>query len=163
MYGRGRPYRLPRAEYTGPKTVAYTICAKDRAPLFTCERIVRDIERILQAEIPKFGCRSPIYCFMPDHLHLMVQGMWDDADLLAPIERIKTRVGILLGMLKAPGKLQTSFYDHIIRTSEDWRRQARYIALNPVRAGLIDDPFEYLFTGVVGEESDVLLLEIFHG
>ncbi len=100
---------------------------------------------------------------MPDHLHLMVQGMSDHADTLTPVEKFKTRGGILLTMLKASGKFQENFYDHIVRSGEDWRGQARYTAMNPVRAGLVDDPMEYPYTGVVGEDRREMLLEIFFG
>ena len=89
--------------------------------------------------------------------------MAENADLLTPVERFKLRGGLRLGTLKAPGKFQTSFYDHIIRTGEDWRAQARYIALNPVRAGIWEDPLEYPFTGVIGEDRREMLLEIFLG
>lgn len=100
---------------------------------------------------------------MPDHIHLFLQGMEEDADLLAPVERFKLRAGIVLRMLKVQGKLQSSFYDHIIRSGDDWRKQAQYIALNPVRAGLIEDPVEYSYTGVVGEDRREMLISLFHG
>lgn len=158
-----RPYRLPREQYRGAKTVAFTLCCEDRVPLFKNEKVVRDLVAILQAEIPKHGCRCPIYCFMPDHIHLLINGLNEDADLLTPIERFKTRAGILLAMLKAPGKLQSSFYDHIVRNSDDWRSQAQYIALNPVRAGFVENPLEYPYTGVIGENRQEMLLSIFHG
>lgn len=143
MASRRRPHRLPREEYVGQKTVSYTLCVEPRVPLFTAARVVESFVAILGEEIAKHRCRVPVYCFMPDHLHLMVQGLEEDSDLLTPMDRLKLRGGILRGMLKLPGKLQSNYYDHIVRSSEDWRHQARYIALNPVRAGLADNPFDF--------------------
>jgi len=38
----------------------------------------------------------------------------------------------------------------VIRKSDDWRRQVAYVLKNPVRAGLVEDPFAYPFTGSIG-------------
>lgn len=48
------------------------------------------------------------------------------------------------------GRWQPNFYDHLIRSGEDWREQAWYIALNPVRAGLVSRFADYPFTGSLG-------------
>jgi len=100
---------------------------------------------------------------MPDHIHLMVQGIQEDADPLTALERIKLRCGILLAMKKVQARLQSSFYDHVIRSGADWKNQARYIALNPVRQGLAEDAIEYPFTGVIGEDRQEMLFEILYG
>ncbi len=155
-----RPPRLPREQYRGLKTISVTINVEQRQPIFTDETLVRRLEEILHEELPKHGCRAPIYCFMPDHLHLMVQGLSDDADILTPVERFKLRAGILLAIMKVPAKLQSGFYDHIVRCGDDWRKQGRYIALNPVRAGLVGDLMAYPFTGVIGEDRREMLLAI---
>jgi hypothetical protein len=53
---------------------------------------------------------------------------------------------------------QGDFYDHIIRSSDDWRQHALYIALNPVRAGLSNSCFDYPFSGSIGMNfQDVVL------
>ena len=158
---RDRIRRLPQESYRGRRTVAYTFCIERRVPVFTNPVLVRALESILVDVIPQSGCRSPIYCFMPDHIHLMVQGMRDDANLLIPAQRFKTRAGIVLHMLKVQGRFQRRFYDHVVRSPKDWRGQARYIALNPVRGGLVENYLDFAFTGVIGSDREAMLREIF--
>jgi putative transposase len=40
---------------------------------------------------------------------------------------------------------QPSFTNHRIRDAEDFARHRDYIPLNPVRAGLVSEPREYLY------------------
>ena len=42
---------------------------------------------------------------------------------------------------------QESFYDHALRKEESLRRVAGYIWDNPVRAGLVEDPLDYPWSG----------------
>ena len=42
---------------------------------------------------------------------------------------------------------QRSFHDRALRSEEDVRQVANYILMNPVRAGLVDEPSEYLLSG----------------
>ena len=74
---------------------------------------------------------------MPDHLHWLFTLR---ADSLARVmQRIKARsarrVDALLGW--APPLWQPGYYDHRLRSDEDVLKQARYLLLNPVRAGLV--------------------------
>ncbi|AIE86059.1 hypothetical protein OP10G_2691 [Fimbriimonas ginsengisoli Gsoil 348] len=41
-----------------------------------------------------------------------------------------------------------------------WKRHAFYILQNPIRAGLVADPYEYPFTGSIGYELAQMLLDI---
>ena len=44
----------------------------------------------------------------------------------------------------APGKVwQDRFWDHIMRNQEDMNRHLDYIHYNPVKHGLVNDPFLY--------------------
>lgn len=109
------------------------------------------------------SCEIPIYCFMPDHLHLMVRGKLEHSNTKAVVDRFKFRTGFWLHTQGLKERLQSSYYDHIIRGSEDWRNQAQYIALNPVRAGLTDDLFDYPHTGCIGMDRTEMLQDIFFG
>jgi hypothetical protein len=68
------------------------------------------------------------------------------ADVVAPV-RLQIR--------RSAGRLwQPQYYDHVLRDEEDTLRVARYIIVNPVRAGLVTSPRDYPFSG-----SDVMPLE----
>ena len=47
---------------------------------------------------------------------------------------------------------QPGFFDHIIRNEKDLRENLNYIALNPVRAGYVTQPYFYPYTGFLCEE-----------
>lgn len=103
-----------------------------------------------------FNCTVQIYCFMPDHLHVLLVGMEDDSDMLAAMTRFKLLSGLWFDRKKLPG-WQGGFHDHIVKGSRDWQNHAWYIAQNPVRAGLVAEPLAYPFTGAIGHDlQDVI-------
>lgn len=103
----------------------------------------------LRRSCEEHDCLCLVYCFMPDHLHVMLRGKSDDANCLAAMNKFKQLSGKLLYRLKLP-KWQDSFYDHVVRGGEDWRGQVTYIAMNPVRSGLVESFLDYPFTGSIG-------------
>lgn len=105
----------------------------------------------------KFECVVPIYCFMPDHLHVMFKGLAASSDALEAMSRFKLISGCWFDRRRLSG-WQENFHDHVVKGHEDWRAHATYIALNPVRAGLVDNAFDYAYTGTIGcDLQDVVL------
>ncbi len=88
-----------------------------------------------------------MYCFMPDHLHLLLKGETHDADLKKFVRIFKQRSGYIFKQKKKCKLWQPSFYDHVVREEEDLLEVARYIILNPVRRGLVDNYKDYPFSG----------------
>jgi REP element-mobilizing transposase RayT len=86
-------------------------------------------------------CFVPIYCFMPDHLHVFFRGTDFDSDPLLAMERFKHFSGSWMQRNRLP-RWQPGFHDTILRYGE-WKRKVRYIAKNPVRAGLVENPFDF--------------------
>lgn len=78
------------------------------------------------------------WVLMPDHCHLLLQLGESDA-LCALVNRIKSRTGRLVNRrLKREGPVwQNGFHEHLLRKEEDLKGVARYIVMNPVRAGLV--------------------------
>lgn len=68
------------------------------------------------------------------------------------MERFKQKSGEWLAVRHPELAWQKDFYDHIVRAKEGYEAKARYIALNPVRAGLATDVYGYPFTGSIGYE-----------
>jgi hypothetical protein len=62
----------------------------------------------------------------------------------------KQRSGFWLPRHRPSVHWQKDFFDHVIRTPEEFDRQARYIADNPVRNGLVAVWSDYPFTGAIG-------------
>ena len=156
---RSKKHRLPAAAYRGQKNVAFTANVEGRRPLFRDAEVVHAMLPILAEQTARFGCLVGIYCFMPDHLHLILCGQRDDADAKAAMDAFKTKTGLWLGANRHGWAWQDGYHDHIIRRGEDWRRQVRYAYLNPVRKGLTDDPSAWPHTGAIGFDLLELMMD----
>lgn len=145
----GRPKRLPRDRYIGERTVAFHVSVEERRNLFTSDEVVGALVERMARAASEFDCVVPIYCFMPDHAHIMFKGLAEHSDLLAAMVKFKSLSGFWLYKLGLPS-LQQDFFDHVMRVGDDWRNHALYIANNPVRAGLANDWSQYPYTGAIG-------------
>lgn len=140
--------RLDQANYQAPSTrAAVTITAADRHPVFVNAAFTEACVVMLceQAERDEIGILG--YCFMPDHLHLLVQ-VAGPTNLIDFVGAFKGRTTRLAWKHELSGRLwQRSFYDHVLRENEDPKVRLRYILDNPVRRGLIAAWHEYPFSG----------------
>ena len=84
------------------------------------------------------------WVLMPDHLHLLLQ-LGEDDDLSGLMNRVKSRIARVVNRHRArTGRLwQDGFHEHLLRRDEDLKEVARYVVLNPVRAGLVRRAAEY--------------------
>jgi putative transposase len=87
------------------------------------------------------------YCFMPDHLHLVVEGTSDQADLQRFVRHAKQRSGYHARRLLLRELWQSSFYDRVLRDAESSMEVIRYVLGNPIRAGLVRCIEDYPFVG----------------
>jgi REP element-mobilizing transposase RayT len=84
---------------------------------------------------------------MPDHVHLLLEGATDDADLREAVRVWKQLVGhAWKSQTKAP-LWQTGFHDRVLREGDDTRAVVRYLLNNPVRAGLVQNAADYRWSG----------------
>ncbi|HEY1381774.1 MAG TPA: transposase [Gemmataceae bacterium] len=157
---RQRPHRLPREHYRGPVAVAITACVQDRHPAFRDPEIVDTFRTLLDTAVTTCRCFVPIYCFMPEHLHLILHGRDDLSDTWAAMVAFKQRSGYWFGRNRPAIHWQGDFYDHVIRADEDLYAQVRYTADNPVRRGLVRVWSEYPYTGAIGVDLRAMLLDI---
>jgi putative transposase len=99
------------------------------------------------------------YCVMPDHVHLLVEGMTESSDLRRFVKLAKQRSGAQYALKHSCALWQEGYHDRVLRTEDDTRVIARYILANPVRAGLVEYPKDYAFSG-----SDLwTMLELLEG
>ena len=98
----------------------------------------------------RYGLCCPIYCCMPDHLHLLWLGLAEGSDQRNAMKYFRRQLNRLLEKLGAV--LQKQPYDHVLRPDERqtaaFAAVVEYIARNPERAGLVgpDKYREYSFT-----------------
>ncbi len=147
MHPRERPHRLPESAYIGRVKVAITCAIARRIPVFNDPRVFQEtLDRLLSA-CGKESVDVLLYCFMPDHLHAILQGRHEASNLLNAMKRFKQSTGFWFSRQTPPIAWQGDYYDHVMRSSEDYEEHCFYILGNPVRAGLTADHFAYPFTG----------------
>jgi putative transposase len=135
---RRKSNRLTPDNYVGPNAYLVTITTQGRAPRFREEMLVLACKESLgKAEVAEHT-EVLAYVFMPDHVHLLIQGT-DDSRLARFMKRFKQVTGFEFKKQTGEVLWQKSYHDHIIRKEEDLNDVASYIAANPVRAGLVSD------------------------
>jgi putative transposase len=97
--------------------------------------------------VQPFGFAVFTYCFMPDHVHLVVCATIESADLRMIMTRWKQRAGYEYKQRTGKHLWQPSYFDHVLRDDEDTHRAMRYVLENPVRKGIVAEFHEYPFSG----------------
>lgn len=87
------------------------------------------------------------FTFMPDHLHLLVQGT-DEGSMLRPFVKLARQRSAVEARRGGFGRLwQDGYFEHTLRADADVVAVAKYIAANPVRAGLVGQAHEWPHSG----------------
>ena len=143
----GRPERLRGFSYTGFHRYSLTFCTLDRVPLFTTRDVVDPVKSQILRAASERAFDVIAYCFMPDHVHIVVAGVSEHSDLKAFLKLAKQLSGY--GYKKQTGRRlwQPYPYEHVLRDDESLARTIRYVLENPVRAGMVRDPRDYPFLG----------------
>jgi len=147
-----RKPRLTDFDYRGYNRYFITICTDRKRKLFENAERVNSIIEILANESSKSGFKIWAYCFMPDHLHLLLEGDKIDADMKLFVKVFKQKTGYLYhkesDATGNSGKMwQSSYYDHVLRSDEDTYEIVKYIINNPVRKALANNYMDYSYTG----------------
>lgn len=142
-----RPQRLSGFPYVGAYQYFLTICTSRRQKCFEDDpAAVWVTEQITQFfETRQFAVIA--FCVMPDHVHLLLEGLTDDADLRAVMHAWKLTTGFAWKQRTGERLWQEGYYDHVVREEDPVVGIVRYILNNPFRAGLIPDGASYRFSG----------------
>lgn len=144
---REKKHRLDYALYVGRCAVAFTLCVEDQKDIFKNSEIFHSMEDFLLSSLAKFVVAAHIYLFMPDHLHMLLEGKEQDADIRKCIIDFKQKSGYWFSRNMPVVRWQKDFYDHIMRKDEDVKKHIRYILENPLRKGIAADWKEYPYKG----------------
>jgi putative transposase len=146
-YSARKRIRLDRNLYAEPgRIISVTVTTRDRRPVFEHDCCTRECLEILERTASDHDFNVLVYCFMPNHLHLLLENK--GGDLITFTRHFKswsTRAAWRHGW---HGQLwQRSYYDHILREDEDIASHIRYILNNPIRHGLVESWTEYRWSG----------------
>jgi REP element-mobilizing transposase RayT len=142
-----KPEHVKTFDYLGLHQYFLTFCTHQRRTLFsTPERVT-----LVRTQIERAALQERValiaYCFMPDHVHLLVEGQSDDSDCLAFISRAKQFSGFYYQARFEERLWQRYGYEHTLRSDEAVLGVVRYIVENPVRAGLTESARDYPYSG----------------
>ncbi|MBI3037880.1 transposase [bacterium] len=112
--------------------------------------VVRHFLNILSSVVNERNCIVPVYCFMPDHQHMILTGTTGDSNILETMAGYKQKTGYWFSKNSPEISWQKDFFDHIIRKETDLQKQVFYILENPVRKGLVSSWEEYPAKGSIG-------------
>ena len=133
----GRDLRNGRFSESG-RIYHITTVTMNRERVFSDLYSARQLVRVLRETQDRGLATTLAYVVMPDHLHWLMQ-LGEKRTLSRVIGTVKSLMAHRLG-----GQIwQPSFHDHALRREEDLRVLARYIAANPVRAGLVENVADY--------------------
>jgi REP-associated tyrosine transposase len=142
-----QPAHLPTFNYRGLHRYSLTFCTDRRRRLFTrLAAVTLVLSQIVRAAAQEqFAILA--YCFMPDHVHLLVEGLTDRSDGLRFIARAKQYSGFHYARIFGKRLWQRYGYEHVLRSDEVTLQVARYILENPIRAGIVRRVEDYPFVG----------------
>jgi len=153
----GHPRRLEPTDYRGYRAYSLTICTHNRAPFFTDSSIVHQTLRQFLRTAADERCEILVYCFMPDHVHIVVIAHADGSDLQRFVRVAKQRAGYAFKRVTGRRLWQESYFDRTIRKVDELPALVEYVIRNPVRAGLVQEPCDYPHWGSQRYSRDELL------
>jgi putative transposase len=141
------PEHLRSFDYQGPYAYFLTFCTDRRRHVFVDAgpvNLVRS-EFLRTSRQEEFGITA--YCFMPDHVHLLVEGASENADLRRFVRLAKQLSGFHYKQAYGSVLWQRYGFERVLRGEEPLLSVARYILSNPIRAGLCRSIGDYPFLG----------------
>jgi REP element-mobilizing transposase RayT len=143
--------RLDGAHYCGPAVVHWVFTIADRRTGWLDDALHGHIRELMLHTVVRCELLCPVYCLMPDHVHLLWMGMSEATDQRKACTFLRRHLNLAL---KDRGVcLQKQAYDHVLREQDRERNAfekiAWYILENPVRAGLVKDRAEWGYCGCV--------------
>jgi putative transposase len=122
------------------------LCPRAPQP-FTDEQLVTAVLLQIRHAADSSDFQLLAYCFMPDHMHLIVEGRTDSADLPRFVKAWKQKTGFQYVKRTGNRLWQVGYFEHVLRSDESTERHVAYVLGNPVRAGLAKAVGEYPFAG----------------
>ncbi len=142
-----RPSRARGFAYRGCHRYFVTACTCRREPAFADASHASELATTI---LRVFGANAfdvLAYCIMPDHVHLLLEGLSEDADFQRAVRVWKLQAGHAWRRQHQEPLWQVGYWERVLREYDDTRAVVRYVLENPVRAGLVRRAEDYLWVG----------------
>jgi REP element-mobilizing transposase RayT len=152
-YNDLRKGRVSRLEHV----YLITAVTAERRPVFEDLFIGRCVVDAMRAQDAARNTVTLAYVVMPDHIHWLFC-LATTESLAAILKRVKgTTARRINSLISSTGAVwQPSFHDHAVRCDESLVTLARYVVMNPVRAGLVDRIGDYPLWDVAWDMSEFI-------
>jgi len=143
--------RLPPEHYRRQAYVHWSLTIHERKTGWLVPIFYYKFRELLTHAAFRFGFSCPIYCCMPDHIHLLWIGIDEGCDQRIAMRYFRKHLNSVLEKLNS--KLQPQAFDHVLpeeeRERDAFEAVAEYIALNPERKRLVPvgGYADYKYTG----------------
>ena len=143
--------RLKDFPYTGRYRYFLTFCTRNRREVFIAEAPVALVWSQILRAAGECTFNVTAHVLMPDHLHMLAEGVTEGSDLKRFAHLAKQRSAYQYRRQMRHHLWQPSYFDHVLRDDESSLPYIRYILENPVRAGLVlrAEDYPYLGAGAI--------------
>lgn len=131
-----RQLRIGRHSEKG-RIYLVTSNTKDRHPIFTDWRLGRLVVQQFRKAEDDCLARSLAWVVMPDHFHWLLELKSDSLSCAVGRTKSLSSLAVNSALHRSGSIWQQSFHDHAVRREENLKSLARYVVMNPVRAGLV--------------------------
>ena len=143
--------RLDKSAYLGFAYVHWSFTIKERKTGWLDEEFSQFFQTILLHGLARYGAACPVFCLMPDHIHLLILGWDENCQQRTLIRFLRKHTN---EHLRENGfEWQKQPYDNVLQERERERlafeKVVHYIVENPVRAGFVESPNDWEYTGCV--------------
>lgn len=143
----GSPGLLKTFDYSGPHRYFLTFCTESRQRVFVTRAHVELVLMHFERSAAEQQFAFVAYCFMPDHLHLLIEGQSESSECRRFITRAKQFSGFHYARVFGHRLWQRYGFERVLRDDQATLGVARYIVENPLRAHLVDRVEDYPFVG----------------
>ena len=141
--------RLPREHYQGQAFVHWSMTIADRKTGWLDDAFHRAFRELLAHVLHRYCLLCPVYCLMPDHLHLLWMGLRQDSDQYLAARFFRQHGNAILSGNDTG--FQKQAWDVVLsekeRERDAFESEVFYIANNPARLGLVTTAAEWPFGG----------------
>ena len=136
------------------------MCTFERRAHFTSDGRVEIVREALLRTTKSCDVEIIAYCFMPDHLHMLLEGRTETSDLKQCVTRFRQSAGYEFKRSQNERLWQDGYFDRTLRDCDATFDVVAYVLANPVRARLCQTPTEYPFLGSSQFPVDELVLSV---
>ena len=105
-------------------------------------------ESLLSEAAQKAGAEIWCYCLMPNHVHIIIVPSDEDGLRRTFADAHRRYTGYMNARMRTTGHLWQGRFGSVVMDEEHLAHAVRYVSLNPVRAGLVEQASDWRWSSV---------------